>query len=45
MRRRDKEVFEIFKGKLYQTQLNKKRTNREAGKDKEKIFGSVHFWH
>lgn len=33
----------MFKGKLFQTQLNRKRTNREAGRDKDKNSGSVHF--
>lgn len=33
----------MFKGKLFQTQVNKKRTNREAGRGKDKSSGSVQF--
>jgi len=39
----DGEGFEMFKGKLFQTQLNRKRTNSEAGRDKGNSSGSVHF--
>lgn len=43
MRGGDGEGFEMFKGKLFQTQVNKKRTNREAGRGKDKSSGSVQF--
>lgn len=43
MRRDDGEAFEMFKGRPFFKQLNKKKNNREAGRDKDKSSGLFNF--
>lgn len=44
MREGDGDIFEMFKEKPFQTALNKTRTSREVGRDKDKSSAFVLFY-